>query len=104
VVVGNNNRIDIWRKKDETESRDCACPSAQRKLLVMIWGCISQYGVGTITTVNGTINRHKYIEILEDNLWPVIARHFPKQGCLFQDDNLPYIEKTTVKTIRKRTI
>jgi hypothetical protein len=42
----------------------------------MIWGCISHYGVGTITTVNGTINRHKYIKILEDNLWPVIARHF----------------------------
>ena len=37
----------------------------------MILGCISHYGVGTITTVNGTINRHKYIEILEDNLWPL---------------------------------
>jgi hypothetical protein len=30
VVVGNNNQIYIWRKKDE--SRDCACPPAQRKL------------------------------------------------------------------------
>jgi hypothetical protein len=26
VVVGNNNRIYIWRKKDEAESRDCVCP------------------------------------------------------------------------------
>ena len=31
----------------------------------------------------------KYIEILEDNLWPVIARHFPEQDCLFQGDNAP---------------
>ena len=38
--------------------------------------------MGTITTVNGTINRHKYIEILEDNLWPVIARHFPEQDFI----------------------
>jgi hypothetical protein len=51
VVVGNNNRIYIWRKKDEAESRDCVCPPAQRRLSVMIWGCISHYGVGTITTV-----------------------------------------------------
>ena len=40
VVVGNNNRFYIWRKKDEAESRDCVCPPAQRKLSVMIWGCI----------------------------------------------------------------
>jgi hypothetical protein len=48
VVVGNNNRIYIWRKKDEAESRDCVCSPAQKKLSVIIWGCISHYGVGTI--------------------------------------------------------
>lgn len=29
----------------------------------------------------------KYRDILENNLWPVIARHFLNQGYLFQDDN-----------------
>jgi hypothetical protein len=38
VVVVNNNRIYIWRKKDEAESRDCVCPPPQRTLSVMIWG------------------------------------------------------------------
>jgi hypothetical protein len=71
--------------------------SPQRTLSVMIWGCISHYDVGTITTVNGMINRHKYIEILEDNLWPVIARHFPEQDCLFQDDNAPIHRSNNVK-------
>ena len=84
-------------EKDDVESRDCVCPSAQRRLSMMIWGCISHYGVGTITTVNGMINRHKYIEILEDNLWPVIARHFPEQDCLFQDDNAPIHRGNDVK-------
>jgi hypothetical protein len=60
VVVGKNNQIYIWQKKDEAESRDCVCPPPQRTLSVMIWGCISHYDVGTITTVNGMINRHKY--------------------------------------------
>lgn len=55
----------------------------------MILGCITYHDVGTITTVNGTVNRHKYIEILEDNLWPVFATDFPNQNFLFQDDNAP---------------
>ena len=33
--------------------------------------------VGTITAVEGNINSQKYQQILDDNLWPVIAQHFP---------------------------
>ena len=73
VVLGENQRIFIWRRKDEAESPDCMCPSAQRKVSVMIWGWITYHGVGTITTVDGTINRHKYIEVLENNLWPICS-------------------------------
>ena len=62
----------------------------------MSWGCISHYGVGTITTVNGMINRHKYIEILEDNLWPVIVSHFPEQ-----DDNAPIHRANDVKNYKE---
>ena len=55
----------------------------------MIWECICYYGVGTLTSVNGNINSQKYIEILENNLWPVIVRHFPHGHYVFQDDNDP---------------
>jgi hypothetical protein len=43
---------------------------------VMFWGCISYYDVGTLTPVEGNMNSEKYISVLDDNLWPVIARHF----------------------------
>ena len=39
--------------------------------------------------MNGTINAEKYISILDDQLWPVIARHFPDNSYTFQDDNAP---------------
>ena len=39
--------------------------------------------------MNGNINGSKYIEILEDNLWPVIVRHYPEENYIFQDDNAP---------------
>ena len=30
-----------------------------------------------------------YIQIIDNNLWPVIARHFPDNSYIFQDDNAP---------------
>lgn len=41
----------------------------------MFWGCISYYGVGTLTPVVGNLNSEKYINMLNNNLWPVIAQH-----------------------------
>ena len=39
--------------------------------------------------VEGNLNADKYSSILEDNIWPVIVRHFPENDYLFQDDNAP---------------
>ena len=33
---------------------------------VMIWGCISLHGVGTLAKVDGTITGQEYVDILED--------------------------------------
>lgn len=63
-------------------------------------GCITWQGMGTVTTVEGTINSHKYIDILEKNLWPVIAR----QNFLFQDDNSPIHRSRDVKNDKGRNI
>jgi len=46
----------------------------------------------------GTAKR--YIDILEDNLWPVIARHFPENNCIFQDDNAPVYRARSVMEYR----
>jgi hypothetical protein len=54
----------------------------------MIWGCITWYGVGTLCHVNGNINAEKYISVLDSQLWSVIARHFPDDSYVFQDDNV----------------
>jgi hypothetical protein len=47
----------------------------------MFWGCITYFGVGTLIPVDGNIYSEKYISILDDNLWPVIARHFANNPC-----------------------
>jgi hypothetical protein len=35
------------------------------------------------------VNAAKYIEILKDNLWPVIVRQYPEENHIFEDDNAP---------------
>ena len=56
---------------------------------VMFWGCVCFNGVGTLTSVDGNINTDKYIETLDQNLWPVIARNFGNDPWIFQEDNAP---------------
>ena len=50
---------------------------------------VSKTRVYRLTVVNGNINAEKYISILEDNLLPVLACHFPDERYLFKDDNAP---------------
>lgn len=108
VVIGNDKRVYVWRKSGEGYRPDLVSSNKQKTLKVMIWGCICWHGVGTLARVNGNINAEKYEEILEDNLWPVIARHFQNNSYLFQDDNAPvhratrlavYKVQNNVKTI-----
>lgn len=51
---------------------------------LMIWGCFTYEGLGTITIVNAP----KYLDIIENNVWPIIARHFPNNDYIYQDDRL----------------
>lgn len=52
-------------------------PPSRRHQSIMIWACVSIKGKGNLTDVEGNINARKYIEILDNNLSPVLARHFP---------------------------
>jgi len=73
VEVGADKNIYVWRKKDEWLHSDCVSvvPNKDRnvKFSTMFWGCITYFGVGTLTPVVGNINSEKYISILDDNLY-----------------------------------
>jgi hypothetical protein len=60
---------ETWR----TTETDLVKGRTDRKFSVMMWGCICDNGVGTLTKVEWNINADKYTSILEDNIWPVIV-------------------------------
>jgi hypothetical protein len=89
ICVGENKHVYVWRKTGEGWRTDLVRKQNGCKRRLMVWGCLCFDGVGTLSRVNGNINAQKYKEILGNNLWSVLARHFPAGNYLFQDDNAP---------------
>ena len=54
-----------------------------------VLGCIRYEGVGTLVSIVGNINSQKYIQVLDTNLWPVIAKVPEGRDYIFQEDNAP---------------
>jgi hypothetical protein len=89
-MLGRNGKVYVWRKLDERFRPDClgqlddfettCCAS------VMFWGCITYYEVGTLVAIDGNMNTDKYISVSDDNLWPVVVRHFSNRTWIFQDN------------------
>jgi len=102
VEIGAVNRVFVWRKVCEEWSPQCVAPPPRKRINIMIWGCITYFGVGTVDFAEGNINAKRYIDILEGNSWPVIAQHFPENSCIFQDDNAPVHRARSVVEYRLR--
>lgn len=108
-MIDGERRVYVWRKADEEWDPTCIATPARRRLDLMILGCITYNGVGTLCVVDGNINAQKYIEIIDNHLWPVVAAHFPSNDYLSQDDNAPvhrarsvieFMEQENIPTIQ----
>ncbi|CAC5418108.1 unnamed protein product [Mytilus coruscus] len=97
VEIGMDNRVLVWRRLGEEWTPPCLNPGPWTRLGLMIWGCITYEGVGTITVVTGNTNVSKYIEVVDNFVWPVIARYFPGDNYKYQDDNAPVHRANSVK-------
>jgi len=89
VDIGLNHRVFVWRKVGESYLPCCLGTPPTLKISLMIWGCITYDGVGTLTVTQGNVNSQQYITILDNHLWPVICKHFPTGEFICQDDNAP---------------
>ena len=53
----------------------------------MIWAAISWYSAGCVITLNGRITAGDYVDILGNQVHPVVQIQFPNNDAIFQDDN-----------------
>ena len=61
----------------------------QSAVAVLFWGCITNKGVGKLVPVEGNMNSEKYINVLDECLWPVVTKHFPTDRWTLQENNAP---------------
>jgi hypothetical protein len=60
--------------------------------------------IGTLADIKGNINSQIYIDVLENNLWPVIARHFADNEYIFKMITYLYIVRVCVFFSKKNIL
>lgn len=103
----NESKYNIF----ESDGRCNVCRKAGRELdevnlkgtvkhgggSVMVWGCMSAAGVGSLVSVEGKMNHVQYIRIMEENLVPSVEKLGIQDTFIFSQDNDP---KDTAKNTR----
>ena len=92
IVICPDGKTKIWRKASEKWRPEClgyVAHGPKSTLKIMVWGCITYQGIGTLAFIDGNMNSEKYIKTLDDSIWQVVAKNYGVNTCLFQDDNAP---------------
>jgi hypothetical protein len=64
---------------------------------VMICAAVSWYSAGPIITLNGHITANDHMDMLGNQVHPVVQMLFPNNDAVFQDDSLPIHTARSVK-------
>ncbi|XP_076640649.1 uncharacterized protein LOC143352207 [Halictus rubicundus] len=105
IVEVNVSTKTIKRRLHEADLRCCKARLKFGGGSLMVWGCFSRNGSGTLMKIDGIMNADKYINILNENLEEAVV----KMGCddefVFQQDNDPkHIAKKTKKFFKDSNI
>lgn len=92
IVLKPDGKLKVWRKAVEKwrieylgYMRECQGST----LKLMVWGCVTYFGMGTLAFINGNMNSEKYINTLDNYLWPAVTKHYGVNRWIFQEDNAP---------------
>ncbi len=92
------SRTPVLRAKEEGDLPACYQHSVQKPASLMVWGCISAYGMGSLHVLEGTMNAERYIKVLEQHMLPSRRR-------VFQLDNAkPHTAAITTAWLRSRRV
>ncbi len=86
ILVGNHG-CRVLRAKEEGDLPACYQRSVQKPASLLVWGCISAYGMGSLHVLEGTMNAERYIKVLEQHMLPSRRRLFQGRPCVFHQDN-----------------
>ncbi len=104
VLFGKLGR-HVIRTKEDKDNPSCYQRSVQKPASLMVWGCMSACGMGSLHIWKGTINAERYIQVLEQHMLPSRRRLFQGRPCIFQHDNVrSHTASITTSWLRRRRI
>ncbi len=104
VLFGKLGR-HVIRIKEDKDNPSCYQRSVQKPASLMVWGCMSACGMGSLHIWKGTINAERYIQVLEQHMLPSRHRLFQGRPCIFQHDNArPHTASITTSWLHRRRI
>ncbi len=69
-VLWSDESQFVLRAKEEGDLPACYQHSVQKPASLMVWGCITAYGMGSLHVLEGTLNAERYIKVLEQHMLP----------------------------------
>ncbi len=103
ILVGNHRRRVLWTKEGRSSSVLSVFSSKAASL--MLWGCISAYGMGSLHVLESTMNAERYIKVLEQHMLPFRQHLFQERPCVFQQDNAkPHTAAITTAWLHNRRV
>ena len=104
--VSSDGRVRVWCRKGEPFSeKRVAGTEHQGGGSLMMWSCMSWYGLGHCTAPEGTIDAQAYIKVLEENMLPSVPLCFKNKTFCFQHDGArPHTANATKAWLQKNKI
>lgn len=90
-LIGSDGRKWCWRKPGQA----CDPKYTKKKVKhgggsVMVWGCITKYGVGELHRIEGIMDRFVYVDILSQSLRRTLDKYdLDASAIYFQQDGDP---------------
>ena len=80
----DDGRVRVWRRAGDAMEPPNLLLRQRSNVSVMVWGCVTQHGVGELVVADESITLDVYIDILDQNLKQSIVN-------TFGDANAPFI-------------
>ena len=89
-----DGRVRVRRRQGERLIDACAKPNdGNRGPSVMVWGAIHYGGRSELVVVDGTLNQHRYIQVLRNQILPWATGVFGRNFVYVQDNAPPHTER-----------
>ena len=107
-IMGYGNKgPHVWWKKYKRHKVACLKCSVKHPASIMVWGCVSSQGVGSLCFLSPktTVNTEVYIDLLDAYLIPFVDKLFADDDFVFQHDLAPaHHSYKTAKYLKEKRI